>query len=267
MDPAVAPGQAEDSPTPPQLHWQSVLPPIRENLPSVVWGAALPIAVYFLVRHRVDSDTQALVIAGGVSATWVVSQFVRQRKVDVVGAIVLFGFAIGIASATLLGGNTYVLKVRDAFFTAIFGVACVVTVFTHERPTFFYFTRYFSAGNDPARVEAYDRLIEFPGGRHTFRVLSLVWGMGLVAEATFRMILAGLLHTGTFLAVSPFITASTVGSLFAFTVVYTKWVGRRAVPLLIPPVAEAAPDPEPDSDARLPTGTAGVEPTSETPLR
>ena len=67
-------------------------------------------------------------------------------------------------------------------------------------------------------MSAFDRLHELPVGRHTFRVLSVVWGIGLVVEASFRLTLADVLPTGTFLAVSPFITARVIGSLFAFTV-------------------------------------------------
>ena len=50
----------------------------------------------------------------------------------------------------------------------------------------------------------------------------MVWGIGLVVEASARLTLAELLPTGTFIAVSPFITGSVLGSLFVFTVVYTK---------------------------------------------
>jgi hypothetical protein len=232
MDPAPDPPEAVRTPATSDPDWQPGLPSIREHLPSLIWGAALPIGVYFLVRHHVNTDAQALIIAGSFSVAWIVFQFVRQRRVDVIGAIVLFGFAVGVVSSTLLGGNAYVLKVRDGFFTALFGIACVVTVFTHDRPAFFYVSRYFSAGNDKEKVSAYNRLHEVPTGRHTFRVLSIVWGIGLVVEAGFRMTLAGALPTGTFLAVSPFITASIIGSLFAFTVVYIKRAQLQAAGLL-----------------------------------
>ena len=125
-------------------------------------------------------------------------------------------------TSTLLGGNDYVLKVRDGFFTLLFGVACIVTLYTHDRPAFFYVNRYLSAGTDPAKVSAFDELHDLPVGRHTFRMLSVVWGIGLVVEATTRLTLADVLPTGTFIAVSPFITGSVIGGLFAFTVVYTK---------------------------------------------
>ena len=79
-------------------------------------------------------------------------------------------------------------------------------------------------------MSAFDRLHDLPLGRHTFRMLSVVWGIGLVVEASTRLTLADLLPTGTFLAVSPFITASVIGSLFAFTAVYMQ-AGRSSGPL------------------------------------
>jgi hypothetical protein len=226
--------------------WQPGVPDVKEHLPSLLWGAAVPIGVYFLVRHRVHSDAQALIVAGSFSVAWIVFQFVRQRRIDFVGAIVLFGFAVGVASSIVLHGNTYVLKVRDAFFTALFGAACVITVFTHERPTLFYVSRYLSAGNDPEKKSAYNLLLEHPTGRRTFVVLSFVWGVGLMAEAGLRMVLADLLPTGTFLAVSPGITVPIIGSLFAFTVVYSKRAQLETMAMLrtLPEVA-AEPGPAP----------------------
>jgi hypothetical protein len=235
MEPGSAPGAGqpeEAAPAPSFDGWTPGIPSFRDFLPSLVFGAAVPIGVYFGVRSHVNTDAQALIIAGSFSVTWILIQFVRQRRVDFVGAIVLFGFAVGVVSSTLLGGNAYVLKVRDAFFTALFGIACIVTIYTHDRPALFYVSRYLSAGNDPAKVEAYNQLHELETGRRTFRVLSVVWGIGLIVEASFRMVLAEALHTGTFLAVSPFITGPVIGSLFAFTYVYTKRTQLQAATLM-----------------------------------
>ena len=249
--------------------WQPGVPDLKEHLPSLLWGAAVPIGVYFLVRHHVGSDAQALIIAGSFSVAWIVLQFVRQRRVDLVGCIVLFGFTIGVVSSIVLHGNTYVLKVRDAFFTALFGAACVITVFTHERPALFYVSRYLSAGNDPDKVSAYNQLHEHPTGRRTFMVLSIVWGIGLMAEAGLRMALADVLPTGTFLAVSPAVTAPIIGSLFAFTVVYSKRAQLEAMTMLetLPDAADDASPPAPGharpSEA---TETAGAEVSPQIPI-
>jgi hypothetical protein len=251
MEPeAPVPGGTEGppAPSPPGPSWEPGIPSIREHLPSLIFGAALPIGAYFVVRSHVRTDTQALLVAGCFSVGWIVLQFIRQRRVDVVGAAVLLGFAVGVVTSTILGGNAYVLKVRDAFLTALFGLACIVTLFTHDRPALFYVGRYLSAGTDPAKVSAYDALHELPMGRHAFRVLSVVWGIGLVAEASCRLTLADLLPTGTFLAVSPFITASVIGSLFAFTAVYTKRAQFESAALMSRIVNDGTPDGGPAAD-------------------
>jgi hypothetical protein len=231
--------------------WTPGIPSVKELLPSLVFGAAVPIAVYFAVRPHVGTDAVGLIIAGSVSVAWILIQFARNRHVDFVGAIVLFGFIVGVVSSTLLGGNAYMLKVRDAFFTALFGIACIVTIYTHDRPALFYVGRYLSAGNDPTKVAAYNDLHEVPTARHVFRVLSVVWGIGLVVEASARMTLAELLHTGTYVAVSPFISALTIGSLFAFTIVYAKRTQLEAAALM---TTSFAPATEPVVDGPAPLG-------------
>jgi len=200
--------------------------------PSIVFGALVPLAVYYIVRHKVGSDATALIIAGLFPAAWVITQFIRQRRVDVVGLVVLAGFLVGVLTSTALGGNAYVLKVRDAAFTAVLGLACLVTVFVGRRPAIFYIGRMLSAGNDPERVAAYDQLHELPTGRRTFRILSLVWGIALVVEAGGRFTLAAVLSTGTFLAVSPFVTGICIGGAFLFTVRYSTQARTREMALL-----------------------------------
>ena len=79
-------------------------------------------------------------------------EFVRRRTVDIVGVAVLLGFAAGVITSPAFGGNDYMLKVRDGFLTLLFGIACIVTLYTHDRPAFFYVSRYFSAGNDPVKM-------------------------------------------------------------------------------------------------------------------
>jgi hypothetical protein len=237
--------------------WQPGPPSLRTFLPSIIGGAVVPLTVYYLVRSHVHSDATALIIAGIFPAAWIVVQFVRQRRIDPVGAVVLFGFAVGVITSTLLGGNTYVLKVRDSAFTAIFGIVCLVSVFTSKRPAIFFVGRYLSAGNDPERVAAYDELHTTPTGQHAFRVLTVVWGIALLLEAGARIILAlpHLLSTGAFLAISPVITGVTLGGAFVFTV----WYANRAI------VAGAAereathPDPPPVPDS--PAATKEPTPT------
>jgi hypothetical protein len=269
MQPGSAPGgggsDSTGAPTdtplpPPDPSWTPGVPAVREFIPSIIFGAAVPIGIYFAVRSHVNTDAQALIAAGCFSVAWILFQFARERQVDFVGAIVLFGFAVGVISSTLLGGNAYVLKVRDAFFTALFGIACIVTLYTHERPAIFYVGRYLSAGKDPSKLAAYNQLHDVPIGRHTFRVLSVVWGIGLVVEASTRLALAEVLHTGTYLAVSPFITATVIGGLFAFTVLYSRGAVLESMALI---ASTAGAAPAPPETAAQPQPQPPTQPTAE----
>ncbi len=193
-------------------------------VPSLIGGAVVPLAVYYLVRHQVSGDAPALAIAGIPAAGWVGVTWVRRGKLDPIGAITLFGFIVGLAASYAMGGSAFVLKVRDSALTCLFGLVCLASLRVGRRPLMFYFGRALSAGGDEIRERAFDELWELPPAQAAFRVITAVWGVGLLCEAAVRVVLARLLPTGPFLAASPAVAGVFFGGLFAFTV----WHSRRA---------------------------------------
>jgi hypothetical protein len=171
----------------------------------------------------VHGDATALMIAGAPAAGWVLIEWLRRRRLDPIGLVVLCGFVAGVVASVALGGDTFVLKVRDSAFTAVFGVACLVSL-TWGRPIMFFIGRAMSAGNDPDKVRAYDEMYDLPTASRTFTVITACWGVGLVTEAGLRVGLAVMLPTGLFLAASPALAGTIFGGLFAFTV----WFSKRA---------------------------------------
>ncbi len=199
------------------------MPSLRAIAPGAVGGGLVPLAVYYLVRSHVNGEAPALMIAGAPAAAWVALQWARKRRIDPIGSIVLFGFAAGVVASVLLGGSAFVLKVRDSAFTAMFGLVCLASLIA-PRPAMFHVGRALSAGDDPAKLAAYDELWTMPTAPRMFRIITAAWGVGLIAEASVRVLLAELLPTGPFLAASPALAAAAIGGLFAFTV----WYSRRA---------------------------------------
>jgi len=208
----------EDAP-----RWEPGAPSLRAIGPGAIGGGIVPLAVYYIVRSHVSGDAPALMIAGAPAAAWVALQWVRKRSIDPIGCIVLFGFAAGIVASVLLGGSAFVLKVRDSAFTALFGLGCLASLLA-PRPVMFYVGRALSAGDDPAKLAAYDELWTMPTAPRTFRIITATWGFGLIAEAGLRVGLAETLTTGPFLAASPALAGVVLGGLFGFTV----WFSRRA---------------------------------------
>jgi hypothetical protein len=88
--------------------------------------------------------------------------------------------------------------------------------------------RFLSTGNEPDRVTAYNELHDLPGGERTFKILTGVWGAGLMLEASSRLVLAAFIPTGVFLAISPVITGVCVGGMFLFTIRYANRARRLA---------------------------------------
>ena len=211
--------------------WEPGAPSLRAMAPSTVFGAVIPLAVYYVVRRHVSSDATALVIAGAFPAAWVVVELARKRTLDAIGSITLFGFLAGIAASYALGGDAFVLKVRDSAFTALFGLVCLASLAWH-RPMMFHLGKALSAGDDRDRRAAYDELFTLPTARRTFAIITVVWGLGLLVEAAARVMLAVALPTGEFLAVSPVIGAVFFGGLFIFTLRYSKLARQRGEELL-----------------------------------
>lgn len=216
--------------------WEPGAPSLRAMAPSLVIGAMVPLAVYYVVRSHVHGDAEALILAGIIPAVWVMVEFARQRRIDPIGSIVLFGFLAGIVTSLALGGNAFVLKVRDSAFTALFGLLCLASL-TRPKPLMFFMGRALSAGDDPERRRAYDQLWELPTAPRTFAIITAAWGVGLFCEAGLRVVLAAVLPTGPFLAASPVLAGVVFGGLFAFTTWYSRFARRRGEALL----GDAAP--------------------------
>lgn len=203
--------------------WEPGVPSVKDVGPGVIGGAVVPLAVYYAVRSAVGSDAKALMIAGAPAAGWVALQWIRTRRLEPIGSIVLLGFVAGVIASILLGGDAFVLKIRDTAFTSLLGLVSLASL-TWNRPLMFFVGRALSAGNDPAKIAAYDELWTMPTAPRTFRIISACWGVGLIVDAVTRVALAASLRTGPFLAISPVATGVIIGGLFAFTL----WFSKRA---------------------------------------
>ena len=95
----------------------------------------------------------------------------------------------------------------------------------------FYLGRTFATGGDPERVAEFNELWDLPTVPRRFRVVTAVWGVGLVAEAVLRTVLALSIPTQSFLVISQIVNWTVLGGLLWFSVASTRAGERRVLAL------------------------------------
>jgi len=209
--------------------WTSAMvPDFRRLAPNILIAGVLPIVAYALLRPHVSSDAVALASVMVFPVGEITFERIRFRRFEPVGIISLVGITAGLAGAVLMHGDPFLLKVRDSLATGVFGVICLASL-PARRPAMYYLGRAFATGGDLVKKAGFDDMWVLPGVRRRFRVVTAVWGVGLVGEATARITMALSLSTQVFLIVSQVVAGCTLGGLLWFTVRFSRASERRLV--------------------------------------
>jgi intracellular septation protein A len=214
--------------------------PFREMLPALVFDVAVPIVV-FNILARYGVATLWALAAGGLSP--VVNNiriWVRARRVEPLGIIVIGFLAIGTA-VSLITHSVFIGLVKASFLTASFGLICFGSLFA-KRPLMFYVTRQFVAGDDRVRLAWWNGLWQFRSFRDAQRVVTTVWGVAYLVEALLRVGFALTLSPAQVVVVSPMIGVGAMVALITWTRRYLLAVRERRLSELrqSPPVEPAA---------------------------
>lgn len=190
---------------------------LRPIAKVVIVDIAAPLAAYNLLRSAGMSTLTALVLSGAFPAFGIIIGFIKHRRLDVVGALVLAGIIVGAAFGLITHSARLVLT-EGSVPTGVFGVACLGSLLT-LRPLMFSFALEFT-GPDTAKGREMTSLWQYEGYRRVFRVITAVWGVSFLLEAALRVAIVYNTSTGTAMAASygtPFLWA---GALSAWTVAY-----------------------------------------------
>ena len=190
---------------------------LRSIAKIVIFDVAAPLAAYNLLRSAGLTAVTALLLSGVFPALGVTIGVIQNRRLDVVGALVLAGIVMGTVLG-LVSHSARPLLVEGSVPTAVFGVACLGSLWT-RRPLMFSFALEFN-GPDTAQGHEMTRLWQYEGFRRIFRIITAVWGVGFLVEAALRVVIVYNTSTGTALAsskVTPFLWAAL---LSAWTVAY-----------------------------------------------
>lgn len=205
---------------------------LRSLAPIAVFDLAGPLALYFLLRAAGVHEVTALILSGILPTLGVALGIIRHRRVDAIGALVLFGIVTGTVVG-LVSHDARLVLLEGSVPTAVFGLACLGSL-PASKPLMFRIVLQ-TIGADTASGRDLQERWPQPQVRHRFTVITLVWGVTYLAEAAARFVIVDAVSTGTALVVVKLMP-------FLVTVVLINWT-RRSRRTGQPPAASDAADP------------------------
>lgn len=185
---------------------------------TLLINGALPWLLYVWLSNYMSS-LSALSIATIIPLVDTLYHLLRHRKLDAFGSLMLFTLVLTIA-VVALGGSEKLLLIRESLITGAVGLAFLLSLL-FARPIMFYLAMRFAGSPDFAGNW------QFGYFRFVLRLMMLVWGVILVAEAAVKVFLVFQLSTAQFLAVSNFILYGFIGAAILWTVAYRRKSAKR----------------------------------------
>ncbi|HUH85013.1 MAG TPA: VC0807 family protein [Stellaceae bacterium] len=186
-----------------------------QMLPTLIFDVAMPIVIFNLLSAYGVPTLWALVAGGLSPAVNNIRIWVKSRRLEPLGIIVMAFLTIGTATS-LITGSVFFTLIRESFLTATFGLICLGSLFA-ERPLLFYIMRQFVAGDDPQRIAWWNGLWEVPQFRAAQRLVTAVWGLVYLIEALLRVGFALVLSPAEVVSISPVMAFVVLTALIAWT--------------------------------------------------
>jgi intracellular septation protein A len=184
-----------------------------------VFDIAGPLVVYQILRGNGHSQVTSLIICGAFPVLGVLLTTIRDRRLDVIGVLVLTGIAVRVGVG-LASHSAKLVLLEGAVPTTIFALALLGSLLA-RRPLMFYFA-YESMGRDTPKGRDFADRWQYPGFRHAFRVMTVVWGVTYLAVAAAHIVIVETQSAGTALSISKVLPYLVLAILIAWTILYAK---------------------------------------------
>jgi intracellular septation protein A len=155
---------------------------------SLAWGLAAPVAGYYLLRAAGIDARLALIAGAAASVLGLAVHLLRGRRLDDLGAMFAVLTLLALA-LTLVNGSPRFLLAKDGLLTAASGLWFLGSVRWGARPAGLTFGR--PLMEPMTRGHDWDELWDtVPMFRRAWRVVTVIWGVTLLADAVVRVVTA-----------------------------------------------------------------------------
>jgi intracellular septation protein A len=198
---------------------------LRQNAGGVIVellvNLVLPVIIYSYARGPLG-DVKALLISSAPPIVWSAIQLAQKRRLDAVSLLVLTGIALSLL-AFIGGGSVRFLQLRENLVTGLIGLVFLGSAVI-GKPLIYQLARANMRRKSAEDAESFERLKTNAMFRRTMTLMTVVWGVGLIAQTAVACVLVFALSIRDYLIVSPIIGYGTMGAL----ALWTFWYSKRA---------------------------------------
>lgn len=184
----------------------------------------LPFVIYSYAEASLG-DVRALLLSSAPPIAWSLVEFARHRRVDALSVLVVAGIVLSLL-AMIGGGGPKFLQLRENLVTGIIALVFLGSALI-GKPLIYQLARASMRRKSAGEAQEFEALQVHAGFRRTMTVMTLVWGLGLLANVAVSVALVFALSIRTYLIVGPVVGYATMGALTLWTFLYGQHARRR----------------------------------------
>lgn len=193
---------------------------------ALVVNVALPVAAYRLALMGGCGKTAALFASAVPLVAWIGIDLFRYRHFDALSALALASIVLSLL-VMILAPERWLIATQDPLISGFMGVLFLLSLRLH-RPLAFYLARSTMAREAPAKAYEFDALWQSRASVvDAVRLMTAVWGIGLVSENAVRFWLTYHASGEQADRLSTYIRYTVYSILSAWTIYYRHRYIRR----------------------------------------
>jgi hypothetical protein len=199
-------------------------PSARYVLAFIV-NVALPVAAYWMAIGRYGL-LGALIASSLPLLAWMAFDLARFRHFDALSAILLAGLALSLL-VLLSAPPRWLREARDPLVNGMIGLLFLISL-AFKRPLVFYLGRSTLSRQRAGRENEFDEMWRTrPALVKSIRLMTAVWGVGLVGENIIRLWIASYMANPSADRLSTILRYTVYTGLTAWTIFYRRVYLRR----------------------------------------
>jgi len=202
----------------------------------LVFDLGGPFLAYTLLHSGGMGTVAALIISGIFPALGIAIGALVDRRLDIIGVVVLAGLVVGTVLG-LISNNARLYLVEGAVPSLVFALACLGSL-RAAKPLIYRFAVELPGPDTPKGRDVIGAW-QHPGFRRAFQVITAAWGVAYLVEVAARLVVVETTSTGIALLFSKLVPYAFALGLSVWTLAYGEHEKKKAEQLAA--VAAAGP--------------------------